>query len=382
MHQGKYEESINDANRALQNDSSRADIYVFTANVYSWSHKNDSALIFIEKAKKMNYLNDDFYSSYLNILLRSNNYQTLAKAGEEAEKNGYSNTKDLLTKQLIAYRETREYEKGIKLAEQDKYKQFLANDTIDQLYTALLLDKRINLISILYSLDMFDNVDPHHLVTIGYSRKISTYNTFTADLYYANRFSKNDFLIELNDYWTIYKKNYLQVGFGYASNANFFPRYRMGIEYFFMPVDKWEASLGGRYMNYPNAANKDVFIFTGSIGNYFGNNWLSIRPFYVLQNDLQSLSVVLKYRLYGKSPMNFWGLEAGVGNSPDDILTTSQSSFNELMSYHIKVEKNFKLNRISDFNIRLGYMYEQINQNSTKLYRNRYMVEAGYKYRF
>ena len=381
-HQGKYEESINDANRALQTDSSRADIYVFTANVYSWSHKNDSALIFIEKAKKMNYLNDDFYSSYLNILLRSNNYQTLAKAGEEAEKNGYSNTKDLLTKQLIAYRETGEYEKGIKLAEQDKYKQFLANDTIDQLYTALLLDKRINLISVSYSLDMFDNVDPHHLVTIGYSRKISTYNTFAADIYYANRFSKNDLLIELNDYWTIYKKNYLQLGFGYASNANLFPRYRMGIEYFFMPADKWEASLGGRYMNYPNAANKDVFIFTGSIGNYFGNNWLSIRPFYVLQNDLQSLSVVLKYRLYGKSPMNYWGIEAGVGNSPDDILTTSQSSFNELMSYHIKVEKNFKVNRISDFNIRLGYMYEQINQNATKQYRNRYMVEAGYKYRF
>ncbi len=156
----------------------------------------------------------------------------------------------------------------------------------------------------------------------------------------------------------------------------------MGIEYFFTPADKWETSLGVRYMNYPNAANQDVFIFTGSVGNYVGNNWISIRPFYVLQNDLQSLSVVLKYRLYGKSPMNFWGLEAGVGNSPDDILTTSQSSFNELMSYHIKVEKNLKLNRISDFNIRLGYLYEQINQNSTKLYRNRYMVEAGYKYRF
>jgi len=381
-HQGKYEESLHDANMALQTDSSRADIYVFVANVYSWSHKNDSALIFIEKAKDMNYLNDDFYSSYLNILLRSNDFQTLSKAGEEAEKNGYSDTKDLLTKQLIAYRETREYEKGIKLVEQDKYKHYLANDTIDQLYTSLLLNRRTNLVALSYSLDMFDNIDPHHLVSIGYSKKIATGNTLAADIYYANRFTKNDFLIELNDYWTIYKKNYLQLGLGYASNANLFPRYRMGIEYFFVPASKWEASLGGRYMNYPNATNKDVFIVTGNIGNYFGNNWLSIRPFYVLQNDLQSLSVVIKYRLYGKSPMNYWGIEAGVGNSPDDILTTSQSSFNELMSYHIKVEKNFKLNRISDFNIRMGYMYEQINQNSTKQYRNRYMVEAGYKYRF
>jgi YaiO family outer membrane protein len=229
---------------------------------------------------------------------------------------------------------------------------------------------------------MFDNADPHHLASIGYSKKISIRNTIAADIYYANRFSKNDFLVELNDYWTIYKKNYLQAGFGYASNADLFPRFRTGVEYFFVPADKWEASLGGRYMNYPNAANKDVFIFTGSIGNYFRNSWISLRPFYVLQNDLQSLTVILKYRLYGKNPINYWGIEAGIGNSPDDILTTSQSSFNELMSYNIKLEKNFKLNRISDFNIRLGYMYEQINQNSTKQYRNRYMVEAGYKYRF
>lgn len=205
-HRGKYEESINDAKRALQNDSSRADIYVFAANVYSWSHKNDSALIFIEKAKKMNYLNDDFYSSYLNILLWSSNYQELAKAAEEAEKNGYSNTIDLLTKQLIAYSETGAYEKGIKLAEHEKYKHYLANDTIDQLYTSLLLSKRTNLIALSYSLDMFDNIDPHHLVSIGYSKKIATGNTLAADIYYANRFSKNDFLIELNDYWTIYKK--------------------------------------------------------------------------------------------------------------------------------------------------------------------------------
>lgn len=379
---GKYDEALREANRALKADSTRADIYVFVANVYSWSHKNDSALIFIEKAKEMNYLNDDFYSSYLNILLRSNNYQALAKAAEEAEKNGYSDTKDLLTKRLIAYAETGAYEKGIQLAEQEKYKPYLANDTIDQLYTSLLLNKRTNMVALSYSLDMFDNTDPHHLVSIGYSKKIATGNTLAADIYYANRFSKNDFMIELNDYWTIYNKNYLQIGFGYAWDATLFPRYRMGAEYFFIPADKWETSLGVRYMNYPNAANQDVFIFTGNIGNYFGNNWISIRPFYVLQNDLQSLSVVVNYRLYGKNPRNFWGIEAGIGNSPDDILTTSQSSFNELMSYHIKVEKNFKLNRISDFNIRMGYMYEQINQNSIKQYRNRYIVEAGYKYRF
>ena len=135
-------------------------------------------------------------------------------------------------------------------------------------------------------------------------------------------------------------------------------------------------------MYYPNADNKNVVIFTGNVGHYFGNNWASLRPFYVVQNNLQSLSVVLKYRLYENDNRNFWGLEVGVGNSPDDILTTSQSSFNELMSYRIKLEKNFKVNRISDINIGLGYMYEQINQNATKQFRNRYLVEIGYKYRF
>lgn len=55
--------------------------------------------------------------------------------------------------------------------------------------------------------------------------------------------------------------------------------------------------------------------------------------FMFYQNDLQSLSVVIKYRLWKKSD-ELLGIEAGVGNSPDDILTTSQSSFNELMLSH------------------------------------------------
>jgi len=380
-HSGSYAAAINDAKAALSSDTTRGDICVFLANVYSWSQKNDSALIFIDKAKKLNYLNDDFYDSYLNILLRSEKYEELAAACEEAEKNNYSDTKNLLTKKLIAYAQTGEYEKGISLFKDEKNQAFLQEKTIDELYTSLLMKQRTNLLSVNYSLDMFDNNDPQHLFSLGNAIQVKNRN-IGLNANYAHRFGKNDVQLELNDYSVIYKKNYLYFNYGYALTADLFPRHRTGLEYYFAISPHWDGSLGGRYMYYPNAVNKNVFIFTGNVGHYFGNNWASLRPFYVVQNNLQSLSVLFKYRLYASDSRNFWGLEAGVGNSPDDILTTSQSSFNELMSYRIKLEKNFKVNRISDVNIGLGYMYEQINQNATKQFRNRYILEIGYKYRF
>jgi hypothetical protein len=145
-HGGAYAAAIREAKTALSADTARGDICVFLANVYSWSQKNDSAMVFIDKAKKLNYLNDDFYDSYLNILLRSEKYEELAAACEEGEKNNYSDTKNLLTKKLIAYTQTEEYEKGIGLFKNEKNQAFLQEKTIDELYTSMLMKQRTNLL--------------------------------------------------------------------------------------------------------------------------------------------------------------------------------------------------------------------------------------------
>ena len=107
---------------------------------------------------------------------------------------------------------------------------------------------------------------------------------------------------------------------------------------------------------------------------------MSVRPFYVykIQYKNSSVSVIGNYRLYGKNELNYWGVELGLGNSPDDIYSTSFGSFNQLMAYRVKLERNMMLNRISDLHIGLGYSREQFGTTNIQ-FRNRFTVELGYK---
>ena len=164
--------------------------------------------------------------------------------------------------------------------------------------------------------------------------------------------------------------------YGYAFDASLFPRHRAGYEYYMPLKNKMEASLGARYMKY---VSSEVFITTAHLEKYMGRHWVSFRPFYVMQSSGNSFTLLANYRLYGKNPLNYWGVELTYGNSPDDSRTTLENAvFNNLDAYKIKLERNFMLNSISDLRIGIGYTREEY---ITSKYRNRYLVELGYRFR-
>jgi len=170
----------------------------------------------------------------------------------------------------------------------------------------------------------------------------------------------------------------MYLNYGFAFGNLLFPRHRLGFEYYVPLTHKTEVSLGGRYMNYPNSG---VLILTGHMGRYIGKSWLSLRPFYVFttQSNKQSISLIGNYRLYSKNELDFWGLELGFGNSPDDRYSISQTGgFNQLTAYKIKIEKSLRLSQVSDLRIGIGYAREEFFTNQ---FRNRYTVEMGYKLR-
>ena len=89
--------------------------------------------------------------------------------------------------------------------------------------------------------------------------------------------------------------------------------------------------------------------------------------------------MIANYRLFAKNERTFWGVEFGYGNSPDDRYAVSQTNgFNQLTSYRFKIEKGFLVNRISDICVGLGYTREEFITNT---FRNRYVLEVGYKLR-
>ena len=231
---------------------------------------------------------------------------------------------------------------------------------------------------------MFDggnNTKPQHLASLGYSFPIGDNNLgFRAN--YANRFGLNGVQLESDFYLKFLNKQYMYFNYGYAFNSVLFPTHRFGFEYYLPVTSNIEASIGGRYLNYPGS---NVVIGTGHIAGYFGKSWLSLRPYYVYDfkspTNTESASLILNYRLYGKTEIDYWGVELGVGNSPDQFFSNSVSNtaeFNQLSAYKIKLEKNFMLDRVSDFHIGLGYSYEEFNKNQ---FRNRFTVELGYKIR-
>jgi len=377
----QYDQSITEAKKALDSDKKRGDILVFIANVYSWQGDNKSAKTYLNYANDLNYHADDYYQSLTNVLLRSGDFSDLLIKCNEAEKNGYSNTEDLLLKRMIAYSGLKQYNDGVNLIEKPENQRYLEIEQIDNLYTSLLIKRNSHIISAYYTLDLLsDNFAPQHLASLGYSFKVGEH-TWAFRANYANRFGLNDVQLETDFYLMLPKEHYMyfNYGYGFGFNGNLFPRHRVGIEYYFPLPNKFEGSIGGRYLNFPFS---NVLILTGHLGKYFGKSWVSVRPFYVykIPDKTSSVSVIGNYRLYGKNELNYWGVEVGIGNSPDDIYSTSFGSFNQLMAYRVKLERNMMLNRVSDLHIGLGYSREQFGTTNIQ-FRNRFTLELGYKLR-
>lgn len=377
----QYDNAIEEAKKALSLSNERADIVIFIANVYSWQDKNDFALGYINIAKELNLKTDEFYETWSNILLRSKKFQELLTVCDEAEQEDYANKEDLLCKRLIAYTELKKYTDGIILIEKPENKKYLSSISIDNLYTNLLLKRNSNVLSAFYSLDMLsNNFAAQHFASLGYSFKLKEH-TWAFRTNYANRFAKNDLQLETDFYLMLNNSRYMYLNYGYGINARLFPEHRLGVEYYFPLSNKFETSVGVRYLYFTGDNTSNVGIITSHIGKYFQKSFLSLRAFYVYKTPTptSSVSLIGNYRIYKKNEIDYWGIGFGVGNSPDDIYSLS-GGFNQLMAYKIKVERNFMLSRTSDFNIGLAYSREEYGTTLTQ-FRNRITIEAGYKLR-
>jgi len=377
----KFDLAIKEAQNALKMDSLRGDIAVFTANVYSWKEKNDSAMMYLNTARKLNYVNDEFYESALNVLLRANKNDSLLVVCDEAQKNGYKNKPDLFKKRLIVYDSKMEYSLILTQFKDSASKEMLNDSQILEIYYRAKNELKQQLIAADYNMDIFSTGSVQQFASLSYTNKFDRVST-TLGLNYANRFGLNDLQVDYTGYVKLLSKNYWYLHYAYAFNGNLFAKHRVGLEYYYKTKKAAEASLGARYMFYPFAINKDVWIATGSMGIYFKNNWLSFRPYYVMQKDRNSLSFNAKFRNYKENPLEYTGFEFGFGNSPDDIYTSTLGSFNQLMSYRLRYEKSKVYGSKSQFVWGLGVVQEQYTIGPTIATRFRFLIDFGYRYRF
>ncbi|HTH57202.1 MAG TPA: YaiO family outer membrane beta-barrel protein [Cyclobacteriaceae bacterium] len=156
-------------------------------------------------------------------------------------------------------------------------------------------------------------------VTFGTTHK---WGTSIVRLNYADRFSLKGVQPEIEAYPRIANGIYAYVNYGY-SNSVLFPKHRVGGEVYTKLPKSFEASLGARYLYFNSETS--VVLYTGSIGYYFKNYWVSIRPYLSGDASGTSFSSTATVRYYFTNSDNFLGLNLGYGFSPDERRLQSSS---------------------------------------------------------
>jgi YaiO family outer membrane protein len=372
-----YEGALLNAKRVLSIHPSRCDVNVFIANVFAWQKNSDSSKHYINKAYNLNPRNSELYDAWLNVLLWNGEYDELLITTDIAVSNGYDNDYNILIKRLIAFKYLGEYSKASELFADSENKIFLDSVQIKNLYREILLQQKQNILTTYYSLDYLPENNPaaQHQAFIDYAFKIKQ-NSLLLRLNYANRYSKNDLQLESDYYHILNNSRYLYLNYGYSFNYDLFPKHRAGLEYF-SPLRKgFEASLGGRYLYFPDS---HIGIITGSVAKYINSIWISLRPYYTFTRPGNSVALIADVRIYGKLPLSYWNLELGYGNSPDERFILNQTgNYFQMDSYRFKLGKNLLIGKTDELKISAGYAYEEF---VTDDYINRYIMQIIYRHR-
>ncbi|MFV8367961.1 YaiO family outer membrane beta-barrel protein [Flavobacterium sp. LB2R40] len=169
-----------------------------------------------------------------------------------------------------------------------------------------------NAIGITSSVDIYSDVfDPMQYYALMYRRQ-TKYGSIIARVNFNRRFNENGMQYEVDLYPKIAKGLYAYVNVGVA-NTFLFPDIKYGAELFKSLPKSFEVSLGFRTLKYSTTTN----IYTGSLGWYTGNSYISFRPYFTPGATGTSKSGTLTYRKYGSDADNYIGIAASVGFSPE-----------------------------------------------------------------
>lgn len=220
-----------------------------------------------------------------------------------------------------------------------------------------------NRLLINYNLDSFDSGNkPWHLSSLEYERKFS-FGSVIPRVNYARRFNDNGFQFETDSYIFISKKIYTYLNAGFSEDI-IFPKLRFGIEPYLVLPEGFEASVGFRFLSFEQ---NDIRIYTGSIGKYFGNYWVSIRPFLVPESGETKFTLNILARRYFTDKYSYLTLRLAWGSYPSQSLTLQE--FARTNSKSIGFDYSFWL--LKDILLGLGLSYEQEEIN-INLNRDRY----------
>ncbi len=362
---GNRSAAIDSSKSILTDHPNYFDVRVFMARVMTWEKNYDESiknlkLVLKEKRKHIQAFNTiiDAYR-WSGDLENALHYNNIALGYHDRYEDFYIKKAKILLKldrpdiSLVMIRRLLDlYPESV---EGNRMKQSLAGVAI------------FNKIAFRYRIDMFTETAPWHLSYLQYSRKLK-FGTIIARLNYANRFKKSGFQLETDGYISIRKGTYAYLNFG-VSDASIFPKIRAAVEPYQMLPLSFEISLGLRYLKFKST---DVWIYTGSLGKYIGNYWISYRFYFTPKTERTSFSSVIYIRRYFSDTENYITLRLGAGIVSYTALEDEQ--FSGLSSKGAALE--FQFNIAPLFFIQGQLIYSNFEYFKGK-FRDSYGIQLG-----
>ena len=216
------------------------------------------------------------------------------------------------------------------------------------------------------------DIDPWTLASVSLGRRTAS-GSLIGRVNVANRFNTTGAQVEVDAYPSLGGSTYAYLNAGYSSSA-IFPEWRLGGEVFTNLPDAYEASLGFRQLRF---GGSPVTLFTGSLGKYIGNYWLSARPYIRSKDSGVSASAGLTVRRYYETSDEYIGARISYGSTPSDRVIATELA--RTSSFAVGVQGSRKLEQRLFGTWGLGYEREEIVVGR---FRNRVEIDAGMRVDF
>jgi YaiO family outer membrane protein len=366
---GKREESRQLCRRILDRYPDYRDVQVFLARLYSWDGRYDEA---------RRNLSDVLAKAPDSVDARIAIVDVELWAGDPQLALDHSNA----GLQAAPAEETLLYKKAVALSllerpdEAARTLEFLlthspAHRDARNLLDGLQTGPRRYRLTAGYDYQRLSAMTPWQEGYVSISRETAR-GSVVGRLNYAKRFSTGGYQYELDAYPTIRRGVYAYVNYGY-STGSIFPRHRAGFEFYSNPGHGLEFSGGFRYLHFSD----DVWIYTGSAGKYFGNYFVSFRPYFTPGTSGTSASGTVMLRRYYSDSDSYIGISAGAGSAPDDAL--SSADLDRLNSWKLSGFGSLPIRRGLYWSFGAGWDSEQFPFDRT---RNRFSLSTGLTTRF
>lgn len=318
------------------------DARVLLANTFAWQHNYDRAHLELQKIFESK-------PKHYDALLASSDYYFWEGSLDKALETAKQGLSDYPNDENFLFKISRILLKMGKSAEAQRRLLQLLNINPGHAGAKALLAqiKKIrifNRITLGHSFEYFAKPYQYrwHMFNLDYQRKTPIGNIIAsvrmADVVYdgENLFETGKaFQFALDAYPRISKNNYAYLSYGFSNQA-LFPKQRAGAEFYQKLPLAFEVSAGFRFLQFQNIDEtySNTWIYTGHVGKYIKNYWLSFRPYLSPKSSGLSQSYYFIIRRYFNTADNYLGLQAGTGNSPD----APTDYLNPLTLYKLKTQ--------------------------------------------